>query len=145
MKLSFIIGILLISGFTYSEYHSQGRLIINITGCKNNNGNIKYIIFNQAKGFPNSTRDSYKGGSSQIKDRKSLIVLDDIPYSSYAISILHDENNNGKMDFNILGIPKEGYGVSNNVNRTFGPPKYEEAIIILEHSSKTIVINLVYW
>jgi uncharacterized protein (DUF2141 family) len=28
----------------------------------------------------------------------------------YAIAVIHDENCNGKLDTNMFGIPKEGYG-----------------------------------
>ena len=144
MHLFLTIGILLITTFPSLDA-SRGKLIITITGCKNNKGDIKYIIFNKAEGFPSNTQKCFKRGSIQIKERRSLIVLDEIPFGQYAISILHDENNNEKMDFNLLGMPKEGYGVSNDANRTFGPPKYDEAKIVLNESSKTILINLVYW
>ncbi|MNC95537.1 hypothetical protein D3C83_126870 [compost metagenome] len=64
---------------------------------------------------------------------------------SYAIAVLHDENENFKMDTSIIGIPKEGYGVSNNVKGRFGPPKFADARFrVTEASSMTIRIELIY-
>ena len=45
----------------------------------------------------------------------------------YAVGMLHDENNNGKMDTDMLGIPKEGYGASNDARGSFGPPSVNDA------------------
>ncbi len=50
-----------------------------------------------------------------------------LPTGNYAIAILHDENDDMKMNTNFLGLPKEGYGFSNNVMGAFGPPGYNKA------------------
>ena len=39
----------------------------------------------------------------------------DIPPGTYAVKLHIDENENGKLDTNFLGIPKEQYGISNNI------------------------------
>ncbi|HNI91331.1 MAG TPA: DUF2141 domain-containing protein, partial [Leptospiraceae bacterium] len=62
-----------------------------------------------------------------------------------AIGIMHDENNNLKMDTNLIGIPKEGYGVSNNVKSKLGPPKYEDAKITLQSANTIIQIEMNYF
>jgi len=45
----------------------------------------------------------------------------------YAIKVFHDENANGELDINFLGIPKESYGFSNHARGRFGPPPFAEA------------------
>ena len=45
---------------------------------------------------------------------------------------MHDENRNGKLDTNFLGIPKEGVGASNNPKSRFGPPSFEESMFVLD-------------
>ena len=55
------------------------------------------------------------------------IVFKDIPPGEYAISVIHDANSNGKLDKNFLGIPREGFGFSNDAMGSFGPPEYTEA------------------
>jgi uncharacterized protein (DUF2141 family) len=46
--------------------------------------------------------------------------------------LFHDENGDGRLDTNVLGIPREGVGVSNNKIRSFGPPKWDDAKFALK-------------
>ena len=55
--------------------------------------------------------------------------------------MFHDENANGKIDRNFVGIPKEGYGTSNDAKGFMGPPKYEDAKFELT-ADKKLVINV---
>ncbi len=65
----------------------------------------------------------------------------DLPYGEYAIAVYHDKNKNGKLDTNFLGIPKEGYGFSNNARGKFGPASWEDAkFSISEQSFSHLII-----
>jgi uncharacterized protein (DUF2141 family) len=64
--------------------------------------------------------------------------------TSAAILILHDENSNGKMDTNLLGIPTEGYGVSRDARRPFGPPVFEDAAIVVKGKEQAVRIQVKY-
>ena len=55
------------------------------------------------------------------------VIFENLKPGKYAISVLHDTNNNKDMDRNKLGIPKEGFGFSNNVTGAMGPPSFERA------------------
>jgi len=55
------------------------------------------------------------------------VTIENIPPGEYAISIFHDENDNGKLDTNFIGIPKEPYGFSNNPVIKLRPPTFMEA------------------
>ncbi|MEI9953062.1 MAG: DUF2141 domain-containing protein [Pseudomonadota bacterium] len=57
----------------------------------------------------------------------ALCVFEKIPPGVYALSAFHDQNSNGKLDTNLLSIPSEDYGASNNARGTFGPPSFEDA------------------
>ena len=57
---------------------------------------------------------------------QEVAIFEQLPDGEYAIKMYQDENGNNKMDFNMMGIPKEGYGFSNNVGM-FGSPSYKEA------------------
>jgi uncharacterized protein (DUF2141 family) len=54
-------------------------------------------------------------------------VFEQIPPGVYAISVLHDINDNQDLDRKFMGIPKEPFGFSNNVNGAFGPPSFKRA------------------
>jgi uncharacterized protein (DUF2141 family) len=73
------------------------------------------------------------------------IVIQDLPAGNYAIASYHDENGNGKLDTNALGMPEEGYGFSNDARGTFGPPKFSEAVFEFDgKTDKAIAFSIQY-
>ena len=75
-------------------------------------------------------------------DQKVQVIYANLVYGWYGISIYHDENANGKMDKNAMGIPKEAYGFSNNAKGLFGKPGYEDVKFQINSPEKQITINL---
>jgi uncharacterized protein (DUF2141 family) len=65
----------------------------------------------------------------------------DLKPGSYALMIIHDENNNGKLDSNSLGIPQEGYGFSNNPN-VMRKPTFAETQFEIKEGDNQIVISM---
>lgn len=116
----------------------QFNLTVKIAGLKSDKGSLIVGLYNQKELF---LKKHYRGVYSKIKNQKSVVVFKDIPKGEYAISFIHDKNNNNKMDTNFLGIPKEEYGCSNNAVGFMGPPKYKDAKFILE-SNKNISITI---
>ena len=53
--------------------------------------------------------------------------IENLAYGQYAIAVYHDKNKNGKLDTNMLGIPLEEYGFSNNARGRFGPASWSQA------------------
>jgi uncharacterized protein (DUF2141 family) len=78
------------------------------------------------------------------KTLKARVVWADLAPGVYAVAVLHDENGNGKMDTNILGIPKEGHGASNNPAPKRRPPTFEEAQFTLAGPQQTVEVKLEY-
>lgn len=56
-----------------------------------------------------------------------FFTTDALPPGIWAARVLHDVNNNNEMDSNMVGMPKEPWGMSNNARGNFGPPKFEDA------------------
>ena len=121
---------------------SIGKLIIDISGFPSSDGFAMVAL--------NNSIESYKGGENaaiaktkvMVVDRKVQVVFTNLPYGWYGISLYHDENNNGKMDKNMMGIPKEAYGFSNNAKGFFGKPDYKDVKFELNSSEKQIDIKL---
>jgi uncharacterized protein (DUF2141 family) len=76
-----------------------------------------------------------------IVNQQVAVSFADLSSGKYAVKVFHDENNNGKMDTGMFGIPKEKYGFSNNVKVVMSAPKIEELLFDVS-SDKTITINL---
>jgi uncharacterized protein (DUF2141 family) len=73
------------------------------------------------------------------------LVIPNLPPGTYAVASYHDENANGKMDTNSLGVPTEGYGFSNDAQGTAGPPKFAQAAFEFDaKADKTISFSLNY-
>jgi uncharacterized protein (DUF2141 family) len=129
----------------YSLAFSQtGTICAEISGFKNNTGLVRIVLFNQSKGFPSGYQYGLLAKSQPIDSSLITVIFDSLTYGEYAVSVLHDENKNGKIDNNFLGIPREGYGVSNNVNPMLRPPRFTEARFSLQNIIKIVKITLYY-
>ena len=78
-------------------------------------------------------------GTSPVINYSARISFDSISPGKYAIQFFHDENENQKMDFSLIGIPKEKFGSSNNVKPILGPPKFEKMLFSLTENKKVIM------
>lgn len=91
------------------------------------------------------SEDSYSGKTAPFSALKvaasqhtQSIHLGDVPAGEYAIKLYQDENDNGQLDRNVLGIPKEGYGFSNNGGAMGQPPFKAAKFTVRENTSITI-------
>ena len=78
-------------------------------------------------------------GTSSVVNYSSKISFDSISPGKYAIQFFHDENENQKMDFNLIGIPKEKFGSSNDVKPILGPPKFEKMLFEIYEDKKIVM------
>jgi len=113
---------------TGQNYH----ITVTITGLRNNKGKVILYLFNSADGFPQQHDKAFRTAGNVIANNCCSMVLSDIPRGIYAIGCFHDENDNGKLDTNLLGIPDEGVGASNNAKGFMGPPKFKDAKFLVE-------------
>jgi len=81
-----------------------------------------------------------------IKIRKTQARCDfeDVPPGTYALAVIHDENMNGKLETNWLGIPKEGYGFSNDAKGILGAPSFAAASFRYDGRSLDLTMSLHY-
>ena len=78
-------------------------------------------------------------GTSPVINYSARISFDSISPGKYAIQFFHDENENQKMDFNLIGIPKEKFGSSNDVKPILGPPKFEKMLFEIYEDKKIVM------
>ena len=78
-------------------------------------------------------------GTSPVINYSAEISFDSIFPGKYAIQFFHDENENQKMDFNLIGIPKEKFGSSNDVKPILGPPKFEKMLFEIYEDKKIVM------
>jgi uncharacterized protein (DUF2141 family) len=109
------------------------NLTVSVSGLKSNTGILKVGLYNSEGTFLKST---YKSITSDIKSNGATVTFVGIPKGEYGISTYQDENSNGKLDKNIMGIPSEDFACSNDAKGFMGPPKYEDAKFNVNKDSK---------
>jgi uncharacterized protein (DUF2141 family) len=140
-KLSSILMVVLTVLST--AFAQNGKIItVEISGINEIKGQISIGLFSNEKDFPKDEK-VFKGDYIKVEAEKVLYAFKDVPEGTYAIAVYHDANSNKKHDKNFLGIPKEGYGFSNNVFGMFGPPKFKKVSFELKED-KTVKIQLKY-
>ena len=120
-------------------------LNVQINNCRSSKGKILIAIYNSEAQF-----DEKEGGiAGKIipaqKGENLYLHFKDLAYGTYAIAAYHDLNDNGKLDKNVLGIPTEPYGFSNNPIVKWESPTYDDASFGLQQKSKSLQITLRYW
>jgi uncharacterized protein (DUF2141 family) len=113
------------------------NLTVSVSGLKNDTGVLKVGLYNSEGAF---LKMPYKSIPSQIKSNAATIVFEGIPKGEYAISSYQDENSNGKLDRNEIGIPSEDVACSNNAKGFMGPPRYQDAKFNVDKDLKIDVI-----
>jgi uncharacterized protein (DUF2141 family) len=120
MKLLFLTFILLFSGV---KTHT---LSIHISGISKIKGSLFIAIFRATDDFPVFGKQ-FKGIIKEVEGKSQNYTFDNLPEGEYALAIYQDVNRNKILDKNLLGIPTEIYGFSNNARRTFSAPSFQEA------------------
>ncbi|RXP58636.1 DUF2141 domain-containing protein [Lutibacter sp. HS1-25] len=118
-----------------------GTIEVIVNGIKNTDGQIMISINKGPEGWPESNFLEQRF-IPNFTAPTFLIVFKDLPYGNYAIGLLHDEDKNGEITKNFIGMPKEGFAFSRNYNVVFRAPKYNEANFELDSPKKTITINI---
>ena len=129
------------------EADGTTRLIVNVTGFRNAQGKVDALLFVGPDGFPDKDSKAFDKDEVPIDPQtmSAQIVFKDVPRGFAAVTVLHDENMNHKMDKNFIGIPKEGYGNSNNPKKAKHNPRWDEATFAVTQPQQTIEIRLIYW
>ena len=127
LSVRFFIATLFVASFASFTSVINQNLKVTVVKLDSNDGVVLVSLFKDGNGYPDDATKAFGKEKAYIVEKTATIIFKSVPPGSYALAILHDENNNKKMDKNMLGIPKEGYGFSNNASAPFGPPSYKKA------------------
>ena len=113
-------------GFFSTQLDAQENysITVRVEGANSDKGKMFLALYQDKAAF---LKEPFKALKSDITDKQCEVIFEDLEAGTYAVSIFHDENDNGKMDTNFMGIPKEDYGCSNNASGFMGPPKWNDA------------------
>ncbi len=138
-----ILGIIAFSPKTLASL--KGNLSVEIDGLKNQKGQVCFSIFSSNKGFPDNGKRALQAQCVKLATTPQKITFPNLKAGNYAIAVIHDANSDGILNRNVLGIPTEGFGFSNNPIIRTGPPKFGDSAILVAGSSTNIQIQLQYF
>jgi uncharacterized protein (DUF2141 family) len=141
MKLRFVFYFAVIF-FSAATAGSGQTLTVVIKNIKNSKGDVGAALYTSEAGFMKTV---WKTKSMKAHPGEVRLTFENIPAGTYAISIMHDLNSNGEMDTNGVGIPKEGFGFSNDAMGSFGPPTFEKASLHLTGKDEVVTITAKYF
>lgn len=122
MKL--VLSIVIVNMFFIGNFQEKSKLIIDFELENYKKGKLFVAIYNSEESF---LKEAMSGRIMEIKNGKATVIFDSLDYGTYAISSFLDKNDNGILDTNFFGIPKEPTAMSNNAKAKFGPPKFKDA------------------
>lgn len=125
---------------------STGKIVVKVIAFRSSKGSIQLSLYNKSKAeeFPSVEVWTDMRRTPVTNSSVTEVVFDDVPFGTYAIAGLHDENNSGDMDFNFIGLPKEGFCFSNDAKPILSPPAFHKAQFNLNEKQKVIYVAMQY-
>ncbi len=122
-----------------------GELEIEVRGIRSDAGRIYVSVHAEVENavFPDAA-GMVAGGWRLAREGRQRLLIRDLPPGRYAVNAFHDENGNGDLDANILGIPTEGYGFANDAAGFMGPPDFASASVAVSDEPGVANITLAY-
>jgi uncharacterized protein (DUF2141 family) len=118
---------------------------VKILNIRNSTGTVACALFESPDGFPTDyLRVATNVAVMKIRKDQARCDFEDIPPGTYAMAVVHDENMNGKLDTNWLGIPTEGYGFSKDAKGVMGPPSFSAASFPYDGQNLSLTMSLHY-
>jgi uncharacterized protein (DUF2141 family) len=117
-------------------------ITVTVAGLRSQDGQILVLLFDDERAFPMRPDLAAQAKQVAIGGERVTFRLDDVRRGTYALSLIHDEDGDDELDTNLLGIPREGLGVSNNP--TGGIPRFRDAAFDIDGGHPAMTIWLRY-
>jgi uncharacterized protein (DUF2141 family) len=121
-------------------------LEVTVDGLRNSQGQVLCSLFRETEGFPSDSSTAARKARVELPVEGAVeFRFQDVEPGPCAIAVVHDENGNGVLDRGFLGKPTEGYGVSNNPEKGFSAPSFEQARLDLSPGNRQITVTVRYY
>ena len=120
-----------------------GSVAVSVSGMRSAKGQVLACLTTQAKGFPDCRHDPAARKLAVPAGATVMLLFKGLPPGLYALSVLHDENGNGKADMTLM-IPREGFGFSRDAAVRMGPPKFAAAAFAVAGEAVTMSARIRY-
>ncbi len=120
---------------------ATGDVRVKVTGISNLVGTIRATLDGSELAFKNDAPNT-QSAELAVTGNEVELVFHNVPAGVYAVKVIQDENNDNKLNQNLLGIPSEKYGISNNVMGKFGLPAFKDASFNVSSGETVLSIEI---
>ena len=124
-----VLACLLLAGL--GLWGQSATLTVNVKGFNSDKGSAMAALYDDGAAYPTKEAKSKDKQMVKIVQGAAVFSFKGVAPGTYAVAVYHDENGNGKMDTNFIGIPKERTGASNDAKGKMGPPKFQDAKFVV--------------
>jgi uncharacterized protein (DUF2141 family) len=122
---------------------SAARIVVTIDGVRSNQGSVFVGLYaGPAKFLQGNQSDAMR--KVRASTGPITVVFDNLPAGSYAVGAYHDENGNDHLDTNVLGLPEEGYALSNGVRAVMAKPTFQQAAFTVGDQGAAVGLHIRY-
>lgn len=132
--------ILLVLGISAVPVEAPINLKVKIAGFDGEVGNVVLALYRSIDEFP-SNDSPFRYGTKKVSSLEDgIFTFYNLPKDNYAVAVYHDVNKNGKLDKNLVGMPTERYGFSNNARGVFSSPSFDEAKFSVDETTSISIL-----
>ncbi len=133
----------LLLGLGPARAAGTGELVLEVGPLRSGAGQVIVAVYASDDGFPLDLDRALILKRVPVVDGAARVSLA-LPFGSYAVAAIHDENGNNTLDTSWLGLPREGVACSNNAHGRFGPPAFEDAVLQFGKDGQVIPMKMAY-
>ena len=122
---------------------SAARIVVTITGLKSNEGGVYIGLYATPSKFLNGSQVDVMR-KVRASTAPITVVFDNLRPGTYAVGAYHDENNNDHLDTNLIGLPTEGYALSNGVRAVMAKPTFQQAAFTVDDTGAAVTLQIRY-
>jgi uncharacterized protein (DUF2141 family) len=131
-------------GESRAEQGGTASLQVQIDGARSDSGVVRVMLFDGPDGYPTEPGKAIRSLASRITKGQAVVVFEHLAAGTYALFAFHDEDGDGKIRSNFIGMPKEGVGASNNAKGRMGPPSFKAASVRVAGDAASVSFGLRY-
>lgn len=128
--------------FVDADPAAVGAILGTVNNLRSARGTCYISLYNRKEGFPGKTAVATQ--KVKLTARECVFTFDKLPKGDYALAAYHDENNNGRFDTNVIGLPTEGFAFSNNARTLMGPPAFADAKVLVQSNRVRVQLKMKY-
>jgi len=111
---------------------------VHVTGTAGGKGNVSVAVCDRERFL----KQCAYSASVPARDGETLVTMKEVPAGTWAVLAYQDDNANGQLDRNLIGIPSENYGFSRDARGRFGPPSFDDAAIAVKDETVSATVRL---